>query len=76
MPKSGDIYRHGESTYVLLSTSLGWMAFDIATLTAFGVPRKNVRDAIDGLKPTGLKLNLKHSKMVDSDIPEDEDDEF
>jgi len=73
MPRSGDLYTHEHTTYVVLSTPLGWIAFDPSTLTCFGVPCKDVNDTVDGLKPTGLCLNLKRSKMVDLDIDEGEE---
>ena len=66
--KSGDLFKQEGSIYVLLSTPLGFIAIDISDLTCFGVPRKKAEDAVDGLTPTGLRLNLKQSKMIDPEI--------
>jgi len=67
-PVCGDLFKQDDTVYVLLSTSLGYVAFEFATLKCFGVPRKKAKDAVDGLIATGLRLNLKQSKMIDPDI--------
>ena len=72
---NGDLFKHDGSIYVLLSTPLGYIALDIADLSCFGVPRKNAKDVVDGLTPTGLRLNLKQSKMIDALIDLEEDDD-
>ena len=69
--KCGQLFKHQDSTYVLLSTQLGYISLDISTLTCFGVPRKEMEDAVEGLTPTGLILNIKQSKMIDNEIDGD-----
>lgn len=64
----GKLYTRDDKVYILLKTSLGYTALCITDLTCFGVPRTKASAAIDGLIPMGLKVNLKHSEMIDADI--------
>ena len=64
----GKLYTDDGNVYVLLKTALGFIALDVVTLQCFGVPRGNIEDAIDGLQPTGLKLDLSKSRMIDNDL--------
>jgi len=64
----GKLYTHDEKVYVILKTSLGYAALCITDLTCFGVPRKTIGAAIDGLTPTGLQVDLQKSQMIDVQI--------
>ena len=72
-PKSGNLYKHDGQVYVLLNTPLGWLALCLSDLHCFGVPRRRVEAAIDGLIPLGLTLSMRDSVMIDAEIDYDDD---
>ena len=54
--------------YVLVETSLGWVAFGIADCQCFGTPKERIPQAVDGLTFTGLKLDMRASRLIDPDV--------
>ena len=63
--KIGELYKDFDDgeIYVIMKTSLGYVAMCLTTLQYWGVPREDIRDCVGGLCSTGLMLDLKNSKM-------------
>ena len=61
-------FRADNDIYVLINTSLGYVALCITDLTCFGTPKKTITEAVDGLDDTGLQLDLKRSQLIDPDL--------
>jgi hypothetical protein len=64
----GNLFIDDGLTYVLINTSLGYVALGISDLTCFGTPKLTKEEAVDGMKPTGMVLNMKRSRLIDPDL--------
>jgi len=75
--KIGELYKDIDDAeiYVIMKTSLGYVAISLTTLHCWGVPRKDIRDCVGGLCSTGLMLDMKNSVWNEHCYDIDEDDE-
>ena len=64
----GNLFIDDDLTYVLINTSLGYVALCITDLTCYGTPKPTKEEAVEGMKPTGMKLDMKRSRLIDPDV--------